>query len=290
MDELRGKIDDFLKLPLSLPNDYRHVANFQCIFLERKILMDSQRLVDPTFQTHRTYIQNCLASIQTSYAAYEAIGATLFTSLSYPRRSQERIYHDSILYLVSNVYKEHLFNPAIVDESTIQLTLSHAQSAIRTVLDSPVYSSRAKYSGYLLRVDLSFACLVLLKLAKAYPSYLENTGIVSSNVLGIANLLEGMSGSQRYAKMLRHAYLEYLHSQSTRNIEGSSNFSLHRQHNGEVATVQDPATEWLSTSEFNIDDWLALPTSGFTESSDLLLNHDWLATLGGGADWQTSYG
>lgn len=222
MDELRGKIDDFLKLPLSLPNDYRHVANFQCIFLERKILMDSQRLVDPTFQTHRTYIQNCLASIQTSYAAYEAIGgehsrlcihllhtmtlvypATLFTSLSYPRRSQERIYHDSILYLVSNVYKEHLFNPAIVDESTIQLTLSHAQSAIRTVLDSPVYSSRAKYSGYLLRVDLSFACLVLLKLAKAYPSYLENTGIVSSNVLGIANLLEGMSGSQRYAKMLR---------------------------------------------------------------------------------------
>jgi hypothetical protein len=54
-------------------------------------------------------------------------------------------------------------------DQVAQQGLHHAKANLETVLGSPVYRDGVAFSGYLLRVDLSFAAFFLLTSAAAFP-------------------------------------------------------------------------------------------------------------------------
>lgn len=107
-----------------------------------------------------------------------------------------------MLYLAANVYKQDLFDPLRMSAEMVSFTLEHAHQGVRTVLDAPAYASGLKYSGYLLRVDLSFAGMVLLKLAAAHPT-LVDADRVYVDVLQLADILSKINDAVRYADMLK---------------------------------------------------------------------------------------
>lgn len=128
--------------------------------------------------------------------------------MSWPRRSHNRQYHDAQLGLITNTFKQQLLDPpataAFEVTQIVQEALDHARSALQMVLGSQVYRSGTQWSGYLLRTDMGFAGIFLLKCAAAFPHLVDRDELVQE-VLQTAELLSTVAGSQKYALMLRCA-------------------------------------------------------------------------------------
>lgn len=126
--------------------------------------------------------------------------------MSWPRRSHNRQYHDAQLGLITMTFKQQLLDPpaSATYEITqiVQEAIGHARSALQMVLGSPVYRSGTQWSGYLLRTDMSFAGIFLLKAAAAFPHVVDRNELVQE-VQQTAELLSTVAGSQKYAAMLR---------------------------------------------------------------------------------------
>ncbi|KAM0753791.1 hypothetical protein T439DRAFT_163522 [Meredithblackwellia eburnea MCA 4105] len=316
MDRLQQNIDRFLTLPLILPNDHRHVANFHYIAIERRIIEDSKRLELDPLEHQLAYVSKTVEELRSLYGKYDASASEHFAELSYPRRSHLRIFYDAKLYLLTNIYKQRLFDPDSVTAEVVKETMESAHSALKVVLQSPTYTSNARWSGYLLRVDLSFAAIVLLKLVSVYPYLTDDLDEVTSDVLKVAKLLEGCSGSMKQATMLRLAHDQVVlktrppsPSHQLPLVEsiaipddhfwGTSSLAFHFPNLDEPESqlpdtnnhpVQPSFPSPSAQNERPDQDWLgAVIDPSFLDSSDLLLNHDWTAMLNasndGSMDW-----
>lgn len=78
--------------------------------------------------------------------------------LSWARRSQLRHHSESIMFLSANVFGELLLEPNSQPEvqQIAQDTLIAARSVVRTVLQSPAYTSSVKFCGFLFKVSFDW--------------------------------------------------------------------------------------------------------------------------------------
>ncbi|BGP16912.1 hypothetical protein JCM10213_007357 [Rhodosporidiobolus nylandii] len=207
--------DRLLTLPLTISTDVRHVANLRLVGIERSIMLDTAAMSDDSGLAQRcAYVSEKQAQILNWHAHYDAIISTFEPSLlGWPRKSHRRMFHDANLTLVVSVFKQRLLDrPQAALPELYEIArdgLLHARSDLQTVLGSPVYRDGLQWSGYLLRVDLSFAAIFLLKSAAAYPQLVDRDE-VARDVGNLADLLGNLAGSQRYSAMLRAAREQYL--------------------------------------------------------------------------------
>ncbi|GAA5953123.1 hypothetical protein JCM21900_006116 [Sporobolomyces salmonicolor] len=215
LDTLNSKVDRALSLPFVLPTDYRAVANLRLIWVERQIMEDTAKMsiADPGLVQQCAYVEEKRLVLRDWYEHYDGLLATLEPSpLSWPRRSLFRLYNDAHLSLACTTFKHRLLDPSSSPpavQNIAQETLRFAHEAVRAVINSPVYCSGAQWSGYLLRVDLSFAAIFLLKSAAIFVD-LVNRDQIATDVENLAALLTSISGSMRYSTMLRAAREQYL--------------------------------------------------------------------------------
>ena len=133
--------------------------------------------------------------------------------MAWPRKSHLRMWHDAQLTLLVTVFRNSLLDrpeTATYEHTQIVLdALQHARMALQQVLGSAVYRMGTQWSGYLLRVDLSFAAIFLLKSAAAWP-HLVDRDEVAKDVALLANMLSDVAGSMKYAATLRAARAQFL--------------------------------------------------------------------------------
>lgn len=126
--------------------------------------------------------------------------------MSWPRRSHNRQYNDAQLGLITSVFKQQLLDPPATATfevtQIVQEAIGHARSALHMVIHSEIYCRGTQWSGYLLRTDMSFAGILLLKCAAAFPHLVDRNELVHE-VRQTADLLSNVAGSQQYAAMLR---------------------------------------------------------------------------------------
>ncbi|GAA5891018.1 hypothetical protein JCM5296_007351 [Sporobolomyces johnsonii] len=215
LDALNAKVDRALSLPFVLPTDYRAVGNVRLIWVERQIMEDTANMsiADPSLVQQCAYVEEKRQVLRDWYEHYDGLLATLEPSpLSWPRRSLFRLYNDAHLSLACTTFKHRLLDPSSSPpavQNIAQETLRFAHEAVRAVINSPVYRSGAQWSGYLLRVDLSFAAIFLLKSAAIFVDLVDRDQI-AKDVENLAALLTSISGSMRYSTMLRAAREQYL--------------------------------------------------------------------------------
>ncbi|GAA5854092.1 hypothetical protein JCM8547_008222 [Rhodosporidiobolus lusitaniae] len=216
LDAVIANADKLITLPLAQFTDIRHVGNLRLIGIEREILNGTAALAasPKSLQELIDYAMSTKTLIEDWYTHYDAIIAKFEPSpLAWPRRSHLRMYHDANLFLFSNTFKHRLLEGAATaspeQHQIAALGLAHARADLQTVLNSPVYREGTRWSGYMLRVDLTFAAIFLLKSAAAYPHLIERDE-VAGIVAQLAELLSNIAGSQRYSAMLRAAREQYL--------------------------------------------------------------------------------
>lgn len=122
--------------------------------------------------------------------------------LAYGRLTHKRIYNDAVLYLTINVLRDHLFNPELRCEDIVMKAITYAHDAIDTVSSSPIYSSGVRYAGYLLRVDLSFAAMILLTLSATHDLSEDIRKSIDKDVTSVAALLQHLPDRVQYASVL----------------------------------------------------------------------------------------
>ncbi|GAA6032620.1 hypothetical protein JCM8097_004842 [Rhodosporidiobolus ruineniae] len=214
-DTALAEADKLLSLPLSNLLDVRHVANLRLVGIERQILNEVAQLDrdGADFSQRVAYVHEKAKILASWQHHYDTIIIGFAPSpLAWPRKSHSRMYHDSSLLLFVNVFKERLLEGAAANpelNQIAQMGLTHARNNLQTVIGSPVYRDGARWSGYLLRVDLTFAAIFLMKSAEAYP-HLVDRDEVAKDVQQLADLLATLAGSQRYSAMLRVAREQYL--------------------------------------------------------------------------------
>ncbi|GAA5891694.1 hypothetical protein JCM6882_006169 [Rhodosporidiobolus microsporus] len=216
LDKAISQADRLLTLPFAISSDVRHVANLRLVGIERQIMCETASMSpsEPNIAHQAAYVHEKAAKLLEWHSHYDAIIAGFEPSpLAWPRKSHTRMWHDANLFLVANAFKQQLLDrPSTASPELNQIAqgaLSHARANLLTVLGSPVYREGARWSGYLLRVDLSFAAIFLLKSAAAYPQLVDRDD-VAKDVGQLADLLSGIAGSQRYSATLRVARDQYL--------------------------------------------------------------------------------
>ncbi|GAA5826568.1 hypothetical protein JCM11251_002433 [Rhodosporidiobolus azoricus] len=216
LDKAISQADRLLTLPFAISSDVRHVANLRLVGIERQIMCETASMSpsDPNIAQQAAYVHSMASKLAEWHSHYDNIIAAFEPSpLAWPRKSHTRMWHDANLFLVANTFKQRLLDrPSTASPELNQIAheaLSHARANLLTVLGSPVYREGARWSGYLLRVDLSFAAIFLLKSAAAYPQLVDRDE-VAKDVGQLADLLSGIAGSQRYSATLRVARDQYL--------------------------------------------------------------------------------
>ncbi|GAA6002942.1 hypothetical protein JCM10207_001911 [Rhodosporidiobolus poonsookiae] len=218
LDAVINKAERALGLPFAIFTDIRHFANLALVGIERQILHETGVMAktDASFAQQVAYVHEKRAQLQKWHEYWDMmIREHLPSTLAWPRKSHLRMYHDSCLFLYSATFREHLLDrphdeAAAAELSKLaQIGLEHARCNIGLVLDSSVYKAGSQWSGYLLRVDMAFTALFLLKSASAYPNLVDREE-VSQAVFQLAELLSSIAGSQRYSAMLRAARDQYL--------------------------------------------------------------------------------
>ncbi|KWU42446.1 hypothetical protein RHOSPDRAFT_36054 [Rhodotorula sp. JG-1b] len=217
IDALISAADRALSLPFAISSDFRHVANLRLGSIVRSIIHETAALAqhpEPAFGELISYLYEKKQVLQDWHAHYDAlISSWQPSSMSWPRRSHNRQYHDAQLGLITMTFKQQLLDPPATATyeitQIVQEAIGHARSALQMVLGSPVYRSGTQWSGYLLRTDMSFAGIFLLKSAAAFPHLVDRDELVQE-VQQTAELLSTVAGSQRYAAMLRAACNQFL--------------------------------------------------------------------------------
>ncbi|GAA5977988.1 hypothetical protein JCM11641_004349 [Rhodosporidiobolus odoratus] len=206
--------DRFLSLPGAIQTDIRNVANLRLVGIERQISQDTARMGEAGLEQRLEYLHEIRGRITEWHAQYDHVLSQSEPSpLGWPRRSHSRMYWDANLFLVVSIFNQHLLEGSHAISKDLEQVardgLRHARTDLQMVLASPVYREGMRWSGYLLRVDLSFAAIFLLKSAAAYP-HLVNRDEVATEVQQVADLLHDLAGSQRYSSLLRVAREQYL--------------------------------------------------------------------------------
>lgn len=208
VDALVDRADRALSLPHAIGTDYRHIANLRLCSIVRVIMQDTAAMAQRPESTadQIAYFYEKAQLLNDWYTHYDQLIASYQPSpLAWARRSHSRMYHDAKLGLLASIFKQRLFDPPATETFEItrmaQEALSDARAALQMVLGSPVYRSGTQWSGYLLRTDMSFACLFLLKSGAAFPQLVDREQ-VAKDVQQVAELLSNVAGSQRYAAML----------------------------------------------------------------------------------------
>ncbi|BGP25338.1 hypothetical protein JCM10295v2_004261 [Rhodotorula toruloides] len=216
VDALVERADRALSLPHAIGTDYRHIANLRLCSIVRIIMQDTAAMAQrpESIADQIAYYYEKAQLLNDWHTHYDQLIAAYQPSpLAWARRSHSRMYHDAKLGLLASIFKSRLFDPPATDTFEItrmaQEALADARTALQMVLGSPVYRSGTQWSGYLLRTDMSFACLFLLKSGAAFPQ-LVNREEVARDVQQVAELLSNVAGSQRYAAMLLAARDQYL--------------------------------------------------------------------------------
>ncbi|TNY20680.1 hypothetical protein DMC30DRAFT_416725 [Rhodotorula diobovata] len=209
LDALVAQADRALSLPFAQGSDFRHVGNLRLSAIVRKIMQDTAAMAEkePSFDEQVAYVSEKKQLLHDWYAHYDNLIASWEPStLSWPRKSHLRMWHDAQLTLLVNTFRGRLLDrPATATYEHTQIVLDalqHARMCLQQVIGSAVYRMGTQWSGYLLRVDLSFAAIFLLKSAAAWP-HLVDRDEVAKDVALLADLLSGVAGSLKYAAMLR---------------------------------------------------------------------------------------
>ncbi|KAM0789237.1 hypothetical protein ACM66B_000080 [Microbotryomycetes sp. NB124-2] len=237
VDYLDDNADRLHTLPFSIPDDRRTVANLKLTFVERRILLKARTFArdddiparvaffnqtrDLLLARHQTYdaklgqpfLSIALINLADSIVWSEQSAEVYPSSMDWRRRSQMRHYTESIMFLAANTFGSLLFERTNEPEihQIAQDALVAAQTTVRVVLHSPAYVASVKFCGYLFRVDLVFAALLMLKLARTFPSVVVPAD-VDADLSQLVELLSETAGSQRFSSILRHAKEEYLAS------------------------------------------------------------------------------
>ncbi|GAA6004241.1 uncharacterized protein JCM10292_007306 [Rhodotorula paludigena] len=216
MAELIAKADRALSLPFLLKSDFRHIGNLRLSAILRQIMQDTATMAqhDPSFAEQIAYVNEKKQLLQDWYSHYDGLIASWEPStLAWPRKSHYRMWHDAQLTLIVSVFRQKLLDrPATASYELTQIVqdaLSHARVCLQSVLGSPVYRSGTRWSGYLLRVDMTFAAIFQLKSAAAWPNLVDREE-VAKDVALLADLLAGVAGSLKYSAMLRAAREQFL--------------------------------------------------------------------------------
>ncbi|GAA5854849.1 hypothetical protein JCM9279_005537 [Rhodotorula babjevae] len=216
LDALVAQADRALSLPFAQGSDYRHVGNLRLSAIVRKIMQETAALADKAtpFDEQVAYVSEKKQLLHDWYAHYDNLIASWEPStLAWPRKSHLRMWHDAQLTLLVSVFRNSLLDrpeTATYEHTQIVLdALQHARMALQQVLGSAVYRMGTQWSGYLLRVDLSFAAVFLLKSAAAWP-HLVDRDEVAKDVALLANMLSDVAGSMKYAATLRAARAQFL--------------------------------------------------------------------------------
>lgn len=230
VDALVSHADRALSLPFATSSDFRHVANLRLGSIVRTIIHETAALTreSPAFGDLISYVYEKKQILQDWHAHYDALiceppspsvwrlgaewGLTTCTAswqpspMSWPRRSHNRQYNDAQLGLITSVFKQQLLDPPATATfevtQIVQEAIGHARSALHMVIHSEIYCRGTQWSGYLLRTDMSFAGIFLLKCAAAFPHLVDRNELVHE-VRQTADLLSNVAGSQKYAAMLR---------------------------------------------------------------------------------------
>ncbi|KPV77603.1 uncharacterized protein RHOBADRAFT_51436 [Rhodotorula graminis WP1] len=216
LDALVAQADRALSLPFAQGSDYRHVGNLRLSAIVRKIMQETAVLADKAtpFDEQVAYVSEKKQILHDWYAHYDNLIASWEPStLAWPRKSHLRMWHDAQLTLLVSVFRNSLLDrpeTATYEHTQIVLdALQHARMALQQVLGSAVYRMGTQWSGYLLRVDLSFAAVFLLKSAAAWP-HLVDRDEVAKDVALLANMLSDVAGSAKYGACLRAARAQFL--------------------------------------------------------------------------------
>ncbi|BGP40750.1 hypothetical protein JCM10449v2_004715 [Rhodotorula kratochvilovae] len=216
LDALVLQADRALSLPFAQGSDFRHVGNLRLSAIVRKIMQDTAEMAlrELSFDDQVAYVSEKKQVLHDWYAHYDNLIASWEPStLAWPRKSHLRMWHDAQLTLLVNTFRGRLLDrPATATYEHTQIVLDalqHARMCLQQVLGSAVYRMGTQWSGYLLRVDMSFAAIFLLKSAAAWP-HLVDRDEVAKDVALLADLLSGVAGSLKYAAMLRAAREQFL--------------------------------------------------------------------------------
>ncbi|KDE07616.1 hypothetical protein MVLG_02081 [Microbotryum lychnidis-dioicae p1A1 Lamole] len=216
VDVLRGNADRLLQMPFSIKNDLRTVANLKLTFIERGIMETGRTLArEQDVFKHLAYIRETREALTRWHADYDTLLAVHEPSpLSWRRRSHMRHLQEAYFFLPANILGQRLLSPngspELIDVG--HQALISARTMIRTVLHSPAYAASLKYSGYLMRVDLSFAAMLLLKLAKVYPEASISPEEIVKDVNDLIERQSQCAGGVRFTNLLRIAKDQYIAS------------------------------------------------------------------------------
>ncbi|BGP57068.1 hypothetical protein JCM8202v2_004706 [Rhodotorula sphaerocarpa] len=208
VDALVSHADRALSLPFATSSDFRHVANLRLGSIVRTIIHETAALTreSPAFGDLISYVYEKKQILQDWHAHYDAL-------ICEPPSPHNRQYNDAQLGLITSVFKQQLLDPPATATfevtQIVQEAIGHARSALHMVIHSEIYCRGTQWSGYLLRTDMSFAGIFLLKCAAAFPHLVDRNELVHE-VRQTADLLSNVAGSQKYAAMLRAACNQYL--------------------------------------------------------------------------------
>ncbi|KAL8292135.1 hypothetical protein RQP46_001601 [Phenoliferia psychrophenolica] len=184
IDVVERNVDKLLSTPLRIPDDVRTVANVKVTILERKIIAQGAAL---SSNDRVAYVRSMQPVLNSWYSKYDLI----------------------------------LDAPPDIVEMALD-ALRSARECISTVLHSPAYSDSIKYSAYLTRVDLSFACLLSMRLASAMSADLvPDRASIAADVLKVANIIsDAAPGTLKYSSALRVARDQFLAKISSSTLTG----------------------------------------------------------------------
>ncbi|KAK4057290.1 hypothetical protein OIO90_001787 [Microbotryomycetes sp. JL221] len=283
VDFLDDNADKLLSLPHSIPDDRRTVANLKLTFVERRILLKARTFQpDGDIEARVLFFNQTRDLLLARHQTYDAKLAEYYQSpLDWRRRSQMRHYTESVMFLAANTFGPLLFERCTTDNEIRQIAqdaLIAAQTTVRVVLHSPAYASSVKFCGYLFRVDLVFAALLMIKLARTFPNVVLPAD-VNADLTQLLELLSETAGSQRFSAILRHAKDQYLasiyDSSSTPNLNESSSSVNAPPHS-------QPSNQQQSTTIPPLSSIEQAPASSYSPSTFDLPTHSSSATATSG--------
>ncbi|ORY92446.1 hypothetical protein BCR35DRAFT_297856 [Leucosporidium creatinivorum] len=273
----------FLKHPLAIDSDKVLVAQFELMACRSRIEAMSGAFETKLDSRAVDFTRRSSRDLTAWYNKWDAILAEKFAADSFERKRLECYFNTSLIFLYTSVLKganigdtEHLS----VDARELAMLARSSASAVLDLCDTPAFRDSLRYATHEVFVDLSFACLLVLKLTRLFSEGVDLPSLISK-AAQLQSSLGEFPGAQRFSMTIKIALDRFAKSF---NLEVPS-------HKADILTGAFSDTSLLNPfanpfpflgnnhAQFDMQ---ALPDSNWVGSE---LFPEWIKTDTGEQDW-----
>ncbi|KAM0787476.1 hypothetical protein ACM66B_003552 [Microbotryomycetes sp. NB124-2] len=201
------KLQVFLRHPLSIVSDKFLVAHYELMACRNRIDAMSSAFGGRLDARALEFARRSARDLNAWWSKWDATLGTHLDSNSLERKRLECSLHTSLIFLWTSVLKDQsLTDGEHLPDGARELAVSARQSAqaVLETCDDANFRSALRCAPYEVFVDLSFACLLLLKLTRLF-----HDGVDMAQVVERADRLQScffeLAGAQRFSMTIKIA-------------------------------------------------------------------------------------